>query len=256
MFARLFAPIMLVAFVSPVAARLLQEKPQEKPAAQPASALPSADQVLDDYVKAIGGKAAIQKINSRSSKGTLDAQEAGLSGTFEQHSKAPNKMVLAVDLSVAVFKLGFLGSSGWVLDPAAGLREMSATELAEGAVDNDFYRPLRMKELYSKIEVKGKVKVGDREAYLVEASMSGHEADKLYFDTTSGLVIRSVGKRESGQGSEEVETTVDDYREVDGVKVPFTVRRTTPNISFTIKLTEIKQNLPIDDSRFAKPQAQ
>ena len=256
MIARLLTPILFVACVVPVAARHPQEKPQVQPAAKPASQLPSVDKVLDDYVKALGGKAAIQKINSRSSKGTFDAPSAGLTGKFEQYTKAPNKMVLTVDLSVAVYKAGFLGAGGWILDPAAGLRDMTPTELAEGAIDNDFYRVIRLKELYSKLEVNDKVKVGDRDAYLLEGTFPGHELDKLYFDATTGLLIRTVGKREAGQGSEEIETSIEDYRDVDGIKVPFTIRRTNPNLSFTVKLTEITHNAPIEDARFAKPQAQ
>ncbi|HEU4390489.1 MAG TPA: hypothetical protein VFV34_21980 [Blastocatellia bacterium] len=260
MIPRLLTPVILIACVVPAPARVvhndLQDKPQEKAAAKPAAQLPSLDKVLDDYVKAMGGKAAIQKITSRSSKGTLEAPAAGLTGKFEQYTKLPNKMSLTVDLSVAVYKAGFLGTTGWILDPGSGLRDMTANEVAEGAVDNDFYRSIRLKELYSKLEVKDKVKVGDRDAYLVEATFAGREPDKLYFDAATGLLIRAVAKRETGQGAEEVETSIEDYRDVDGIKVPFTIRRTTPNFSFTVKLTEITQNAPIDDAKFAKPQAQ
>src|ERR1700693_4945034 len=59
-------------------------------AQKPAAATPSADQILDKYVAAIGGEAAWHKLNSRIAKGTIEIPAMSLSGTVESHEKAPN----------------------------------------------------------------------------------------------------------------------------------------------------------------------
>src|SRR5262245_6936005 len=103
--------------------------------AKPANSLPTIDQIMEKNIKAMGGKEALQKITTRISKGTLEAPDAGVSGKFEVYSKAPNKMSLLVDLSVVTFKLVFDGSKGWIMDPGAGWRDMSAMELLENKID-------------------------------------------------------------------------------------------------------------------------
>src|SRR5262245_10306167 len=94
---------MLAAFTSAA-----QEKPkpdaQEKPKADAAkadakpSALPTLDEVLDKYVKAIGGKEAIEKVTSRSMKGSFDIEAMGVSAPVEMFAKAPNKNAVKIDL--------------------------------------------------------------------------------------------------------------------------------------------------------------
>lgn len=63
------------------------------------TAAPSADAIVDKYVQALGGKAAIEKITSTSAKGTFDLPAMGVSGTVEMYRKAPNKEYLIVSIS-------------------------------------------------------------------------------------------------------------------------------------------------------------
>jgi zinc protease len=110
--------------------------------------------------------------------------------------------------------------------------------------------------MYSKMTVKGKDKVGDKEVYVVEATPTEGSPHKLYFDTQSGLMLRTDREADTPQGKMPFEIYMEDYREVDGVKMPFTVRQVAPAISFTIKVDEVKHNVPVDDAKFNKPAAQ
>src|SRR3989449_10913532 len=69
------------------------------PAPKPAPALPSVDQILDKYVQALGGKAAIEKLNSRVTKGRFEVPEQGLTGSLDAYAKAPNKTASVVELT-------------------------------------------------------------------------------------------------------------------------------------------------------------
>lgn len=234
-----------------VAAQAAQAPPEK-----PAAALPSVDQVLDKYVQSLGGKAAIEKLSSRVSKGTFEASQ-GVSGEIQFFSKAPNKTTLVVDLSgLGQIRQGFDGTVGWADNPQTGPRDMTGQELLVTKRGAEFYQAIKLRALYPKMVVQGKQKVGEHEAYLIEADPGDGSLRRMYFDTATGLLVRNEIERDTGQGRGTFETELDDYKEVDGVKLPFTVRQSNPGVSFTIKITEVRHNVPIDDSKFAKPAAQ
>jgi hypothetical protein len=208
------------------------------------------------YVKAIGGREAWKKLTSRVSIGTIEVPTMGLSGTIEMHEKAPNLLVARITINGASFSQGFDGTAGWADDPQNGLREQTGTELTETKRDADFYHPLDLRQLYSKFTVTGTEKINDRDTYVVEAATSDGEADKMYFDVQSGLVRRIVGHHHSPEGVSEFTEDLDDYREVDGIKLPFSVHQSSADSAFTIAFAEVHHNVPIENSEFSKPAAQ
>jgi hypothetical protein len=243
----------LVGILAGVSALAQATKPDAKPDAKP---LPSADQVLDAYVKALGGKDAVMKLNSRIIKGTFEIPAMGVSATAEIQQKAPNKSSLFIDVpGFGVVQQGFDGTVAWSQDPQSGLREKTGLELAETKRDEDFYRDVKLKELYQKLEVKGVETIGGREAYLVLATPSEGSPDKLYFDKENGLMVRSDIERESPMGRSPVQVFMENYKDVDGVKVAHTIRQIAAFGEFIIKVTEIKHNVPVDEKKFNKPSA-
>jgi zinc protease len=113
---------------------------------------------------------------------------------------------------------------------------------------------VKLKELYPKREVKGKEKVGEREAYLVEAVPSEGGPVKMYFDTENSFLTKVQLDVETPQGTLDVQTTFGDYKEVDGIKLPFMIRQVAGVLDFVIKIQEVKHNVPIDDEKFKKPE--
>jgi len=75
----------------------------------------------------------------------------------------------------------------------------------------------------------------------------------MYFDTETGQVIRQDAERESPQGAALIQTYFEDFRDVDGVKMPFTIRQVMPMFELMLKFTEVKHNIEIDDAKFVKP---
>jgi hypothetical protein len=222
-----------------------------------AAARPTADQVLDHYVNAIGGRAAWTKLNSRVSKGTIEIPKMNnLTGTVEIHEKAPNSMLAVITLGGAVFEQGFDGTTAWSDDPQNGLRVLSGAELDDAKREADFYHPLDLKKLYAKMTVTGTEKVGERDAYVLEATSAEGDPDKMYFDAESGLLVRAVNHRHTPDGVAVFQAEVEDYKDVDGIKLPFTVHQTSAESAFTIKFTEIHHNLQLTDGQFAKPAAE
>jgi hypothetical protein len=226
-------------------------------AASKSPELPGIDQILARYVQAEGGRAAWQKLTSRVSKGAIEVPSMGLSGTVEIHEKAPNRLLGIITIGDNSFRQGFDGKVGWTNDPQNGLREQTGEELAETSRDADFYHPLDLRKLYTNLTVQGEEKIGERAAYLVEATPpEGGDPDKIYFDTQTALPIRVVSQHHGADGASELVEDFEDFRDVDGVKLPFTLRQTTGGTTLTITLSEIHHNVPIEDAEFTKPAAQ
>lgn len=235
--------------------------PQSSPSGAPASktaaasnaaALPSANQILDTYVKALGGREAWKKLTSRVSTGTIEVPAMSLSGTIEMREKAPDQLIATINFNGAKFRQGFDGTVAWADDPQNGLREETGAELSETKRDADFYHPMDLRQLYSKFTVTGIEKINDHDAYAVEAASEDGTIDKMYFDVTTGLLLRVVGQHHMPEGVSAFTEDLDDYREVDGIKLPFTVHQSNAESAFTIKFTEVRHNVAIESSEFTK----
>jgi hypothetical protein len=227
-----------------------------KSSAATKAATPTADQILDRYMTAIGGRAAWEKLHSRTSLGRIEIPSANLSGTVMIHEKAPNKSLVVIILSGAAIRQAYDGTAGWTDDPENGTRDQSGAELMEASRDADFYHPLNLKKLYSKFAVTGTENIDGKDAYVLEATAPDGSVDKMYFDKQSGLVVRVVGQRHSHGEVSSFEENLEDYREQDGVKLPFTIHQMSPEPSYTIHIDEMHENVDLDDSEFAKPAAQ
>ena len=217
------------------------------------AALPTLDQVLDKYIAASGGRAALEKITSSQAKGTIDIPDANLSGTIELIQKAPNLASTVVELpGVGRQRDVFDGTTGWTEDPMNGVRDKSGVELAEAKRAAIFGRELKLKTLYQTMTVKGREQVGGRDAIVVEAVPAEGSPVKMSFDAENGLLVKQIGTRQTPQGPLEVTVTFENYRAVDGVQHAFTIRQSTSMFTAVIQLNEIKHNAPIDDAVFKK----
>ena len=239
-----------------MAVAVFAQEPKPKADAKPADGMPTADQIIEKYVQALGGKAAIEKHNSRTSKASFEIAAMGANGSVEIYEKAPNKTIAIITIpGYGVIREAYDGKVAWAEDPTTGIREKSGIELNDAKLEAEFYRPLKLKQLFPTMTVKGKEKVGEREAYVIEAKPTEGSPEKWYFDTQTGLLIRQDAERESPQGKVPTEAYLEDYREVDGVKIPHTTRVSNPSFVINIKTEEIKHNVPVEDAKFAKPAA-
>lgn len=220
---------------------------------QQSASLPALDEVLARYVEALGGENAIKAINSRITKGTLDVAGMSRGGSFETHAQAPNKVVtIAQAHPVGVVKVGFDGRNGWQ-HAGTGVRVLKGAELASLQRDADFHSPLTLKTTFAKVTLAGTSQIGYRDVYVLELQPANGPADKLYLDTKTYLPVRMNAVRESGGVAENVEIWYDDWREVDGVKVPFQISQSSPKVTLSFTVKEVLNNVPIDAKIFAKP---
>lgn len=228
------------------------EKPEPAPA-KPGDAkpvLPPADQLLDKYLSAVGGAAALQKVASRVEKGKIDANGHQL--PIEVYAKAPDKRFSAMHLPNGDSITAFDGKQGW-LSNAGHPHPMSAAENDAARIDSDFYFPSHVKTLFQKFTVAPGEKIDGHDTYLVVGRNEGQPPMRLYFDQQSGLLVRLVRYAETALGRMPTQIDYADYRDADGVKIPYRWTLARPGNRFTIQIDEVKQNVPVDDAKFTAP---
>ena len=225
-------------------------------AAAPALAQPSVDQILTAYAQALGGQAAYEKVSTRTMKGTVEIPDDNVTGTALVVAKAPGSFRLTMDIpGYGVVETVLDGGNGWEKNPDSGTHAMSKADLAVAQRDHDFYREVRLKELYPKMQAAGADKVGGRAVNVVEATPAAGPAEKLYFDAESGLLVKRDFERVTLEdGIVQYEMLFKDYRDVDGLKLPFTIEQRSPDNTMIFKFTGIKNNAPLADAAFAKPE--
>ncbi|HTB14564.1 MAG TPA: c-type cytochrome [Bryobacteraceae bacterium] len=228
-------------------------KPEGRPAPTVGSTPPTADSIIENYVTAMGGADAMKKITSRVGKGSIAA--GGTETPIEVFTKAPNKRITVTHNSNADSFTAFDGTIGWMGTSGRPAREMSPADAVGSALDSEFYLPLRIKEIFTQLRPGRPDKIGDVPVLTLTGTRQGLPPVRFFFDANSGLLLRMVRYTENPLGRMPVQIDYADYREVDRVKTPFRWTLSRPNGRFTIQLTEVKANVPIDDAKFAKPAA-
>ncbi|MDI1243298.1 MAG: hypothetical protein PSX80_15400 [bacterium] len=227
--------------------------PVAKPVSNPVN-LPAAKEVVDKYVKAIGGRDALLKYKSRYQTGTIELSPMGVKGTLESFSRSDNRSLTKVSLGgIGDILDGYDGTSAWTSNPVQGNRVKEGKELEQSKRQSTFGREANIEKIYTSLTVKNVEKVGDRDAYVVVASTAGLPDDILYFDTETGLMLRSDSIVLAPEGQQATTTFYEDYRDVGGIKSAFRVRAKTPAFEITTVVTDIKYDVAIEDSKFVQP---
>jgi photosynthetic reaction center cytochrome c subunit len=234
----------------PVAtADMLPEHNENAEAANPGQTTP--EQVLEKYLAAVGGADALQKVNSRVEKGTISAM--GHDSPIEVFAAAPDKRATVAHMPNGDSITAFDGKIGWLGNTGRPPHDMSAAETEAFKLDADLYFPVHVKTLFTQLRMGHPEKIGDEQTYTVVGIRQGQPPVRLYFDASSGLLVRMVRYADTPIGRNPTQIDYADYRDVDGVKVPFRWTLARPGGRFTIQIQEAKQNVPIEDDKFAKP---
>jgi photosynthetic reaction center cytochrome c subunit len=214
---------------------------------------PPVDQLFDKYLQAVGGVAAIDKITSRAMKGMITFGDRDV--PIDIFSKDPDKRISFTHTPDGDSVTAFDGHEGWLGAPGRPVREMHGPDLDGASMDADLHFAAHLKGMFTETQARGTEKVGERDTYLVIGQREGKPPLRLNFDTQSGLLVRLVRYGETPLGRMPTQIDYADYREAGGVKIPFRWTLARPSGRFTIQVTEVKENVSVDDAKFAKPAA-
>jgi hypothetical protein len=224
----------------------------------------TADEVIEKSVTALGGRESFGKLKSRRTTGTITLQTpAGdIAGTVEVLNALPNKTRTLINADLTSLGAGALtidqrfdGTKGYVLDNLQGNRDITGDQLDNMRNTGFPHLFLKYKDLGIVAKLIGQEKVGDRDAYAIAFEPTTGSTIRQFIDAETYLPIRAVIKVTVPQLGQDVEETSDvsDYRDVDGVKIPFRLSVASNVQNYTIVITKVEHNTPIDDALFVKP---
>lgn len=212
---------------------------------------PAADELFDKYLKAVGGAAAVEKVESRVMKGTITFGDRNV--PIDIYSKAPDMRISYTHTPDGDSVTAFDGHEGWLAAPKRPVREMHGPDIDGASIDADLHFAAHLKTMFSGAKVLGVEKIDGHEAYVVVGQREGKTPLRLYFDEKSGLLLRLLRLGETPLGRLPTQIDYADYRGVGGVTIPYKWTLARPGGKFTIQLSEVKQNVPVEDGRFQRP---
>lgn len=219
----------------------------------------TVDELYQKALAASGGEANWLKLNSRITTSVSDLEQQGVKTESTSWTKAPNfsateTTMKALGKEIAKGWEFFDGKNGEEAYSFAPVDKLAGKRLEDTKLASDFRGMLDWKSKYKGIAVKRIAKVGDEEAYAVEFEPEKGTKFTEYYSTKTFLMLRRDGVVTSSTSSQTLPYTIlySDYREVDGVMIPFKqVNNTISNGDVVTKITSVKHNLAIDDKIFA-----
>jgi photosynthetic reaction center cytochrome c subunit len=221
------------------------------PGGAPAAAPPTVDQIVDKYVQAVGGADAIAKITTRVEKGNITAN--GQSTPIELYTKAPDKRISITHGGRGDSITAFDGTQGWMTG-RGGANPMSPAQSTMAKVDAIFALPTNLKTAFPRLRMVRPDKIGDKDVYVLVSQ--GPPPVRLFFDQQTGLLVRMTRYTDTPMGRmPDAQIDYADYRDSDGVKIPYRWTLARLQGRFTIQIDSVQDNVPVDDSKFAMPAA-
>ena len=209
--------------------------------------LTTADAVLDKYLTAIGGKEKLRTVQDMTISATADIQ--GRTMEMETKLKMPNKF------KQVSYMMGN-EAGGSTYDGATLSRSMRGQQTTKEGKEAfmEFLQGHPFPELYYDtlaIEKKlvGVEKVEGKGAYKIQYTAAGKDWYD-YFDTQSGLKVKRSATNETPRGKVETDIRYGDYKDVNGIKFPFTRSQKLGQFEMTMETQSIKLNKGIDDKQF------
>ena len=222
---------------------------------QPAREGPSADQVLDRYVQALGGPQRLAGLTSVVAKGTSAGYGPEGTRPIEIFSRAPGLRTVIIHTLDGDNTTAYDGRSGWIAAPHKPLPlfALTGSDLDGVRLDAELSFPARIKATLDGWRVGLPAEIDDRPVQVVQGSRTGGALATFYFDSESGLLVRLVRYATSRVGRLPTQIDYADYREVSGIKIPFHVKVTWLDGLEDIQLTDVQVNVAVDAAKFARP---
>jgi outer membrane lipoprotein-sorting protein len=220
---------------------------------------PTADQILERYIQALGGAQRLIEVTSFIGTGKYSGFDTSdLKVPVEVFAKAPGQRTVIVHGPLGDSTSACDGRAGWIAGPdkPVPVLALAGADLDGLKLDGNLSFPGGIKRALGQWRVGFPATlIDDREVDVVQGTTSQGSRVKLYFDRESGLLARLVRFTETVVGLVPTQIDYSDYREVAGVKMPFKWTFTWTDGQSTTELSEVRANVPIDAAKFARPAA-
>lgn len=218
---------------------------------------PSADQILDKYIQALGGAQRLATLTSLVAKGTYQGYDDPDKRPLEMYAKAPDERAIIVQTGNGTSTTTFDGHSGWIAAPNTDqpmpVMTLTGGDLQGAREDAMLCFPAGIKQAFSQWRVGPPTTINDRDVQVVQGSNPGESPVKFYFDQQSGLLVRVLRYTNLPVGLNPTQVDYADYRGLAGFMLPFRWTVTWTDGRSITELSQVQPNVPIDAAKFAKP---
>jgi photosynthetic reaction center cytochrome c subunit len=218
----------------------------------------TAEQILDKYIQAVGGRQKLTALTSFAGKGTYEGYDTYHAKVpYEIYAKAPRQLTTIAHTQNGDTTTTFDGRQGWVASvdkPVRLLPLLPGAELDAAGIDADLWLPAGIKQALTDWRTGFPIgAIDDKEVTIIQGTAPGKSRIKLFFDNETGLLLRQLRYSDTPVGTVPIQVDYSDYREVAGVKLPFRTIVTWTNGQTTIELSDVQPNAAIPAARFEKP---
>ena len=223
--------------------------------ASPVAGAQTVDELVAKNVLAKGGMEKLRSVQTVKQTGRVTMQ--GFEAKQVVYAKRPNLLRQELNMGGQLVIMAFDGRTPWMINPHLGAVApiaMSGPPADMIREQSSFDGPLiDYKERGYLLELVGVETLGDRKAHHLKLTDQNRQVQHVYLDAETGLEAKLVSQNEIGQSFEQ---EMSDYRDVEGIKIPFTIRTLANGVpQGQIVVEKVEFNVKIDDSIFRMPRA-
>jgi photosynthetic reaction center cytochrome c subunit len=224
------------------------------PAVTSDAGTPSADQILDKYIQALGGAPALGRLTSYTAKGTSHLFGEVNEDPTEISAQAPDRLATLVHQREGDLARTYDGREAWVMLPltVVGQYPLNASALEGAKLDAQLAFPGGLKQFFSSWRASYPTTINGTSVYVVQGTGNGLVAT-FYFDRKTGLLTRMVRYAASAVGRVPTQIDLSDYRPVAGVQMPFKWTYGWVSGQEEYALSEVQPNVQVDAVKFGRP---
>ncbi|MBY0504240.1 MAG: hypothetical protein K2X03_10030 [Bryobacteraceae bacterium] len=214
---------------------------------------PTAASIVDNFVTVTGGPAAYAKIVSEVAEGTVNMAAQNVSGKVRVVKKSGNAYTVIEIPTIGKMEEGVTKGVAWENNQITGARVRSGEErevhVRNAAIDLDH----QWRKYFPKADLVGSESVAGEDCYKVVLTPKSGEPETRYFSKKSGLMLKMTATMPTQMGPMPMESTMGDYRLVQGVKRPFKLGVSAGGQVAEMLFSKYTINGPVPDSAFVLP---
>lgn len=211
---------------------------------------PTIDELLAKYETSLGGKDKIAKVTSRQIKANRVEPDGKTSEPEEVWQKA-GKLLIKTTYGTTVISELFDGKAASKFENTNKM-ELTADELDNIKREAEIFANPNLKPIYPHMDVRFLEKLDGKDVWMILATTADRKRERLYFDAVTGLLVRRAASSPTILGNHTFQVDYQDYKDFGGVKLPTTTKYAMPQIYWTRKILEVKNNVTVDDKVFVK----
>jgi hypothetical protein len=220
-----------------------------------AADVPSGESLLQRYIDRSGGSEAYTKAKNMAMSGTVEMPAQNITGTvaiFEEGEKSYTAMDFA---GIGKIEEGFDGDIAWQNSAVQGPRILEGEEKVSAKRAATLSLITSWHEVYSDAHTVGPEDIEGKPAWKVEMTPKEGKPETFYFDRDSGLLVRISAVFSTPLGDISTESTMSDFRSIDGILTPFTMIEKAMSQNIVMKFKNIAYNVALPKGRFDLPEA-